>query len=190
MPRIIVIGFTTLDGFMQDPDGRGGTPHGGWLFRHGPEVAGGDKFRLGDLMNTGVLVLGRKTWEHFAQIWPGRSDDFSTAMNRIPKLVASRTLTDFSRWQNSSRIEGDMVEAIERQKAKRDVIITGSTSVTYELARRDRVDEYRIAILPTILRGGTPFFEAGAAPRDLRLASVEKNGAAALLRYERAAATS
>jgi dihydrofolate reductase len=140
-------------------------------------------------MNTGVLVLGRKTWELFSRIWPGRYDAFSTAMNRIPKLVVSRTLTDFTGWQNSSRMEGDMVEAIERQKAKRDVIITGSASVIHELARQNRVDEYRISILPTILGGGTPFFEAGLAPRDLRLVSVEKNGAAALLRYERAAAT-
>jgi dihydrofolate reductase len=108
-------------------------------------------------------------------------------MNRIPKLVFSRTLTDFTRWQNSSRIEGDMVEAIERQKAERDVIITGSTSVIHELARQDRVDEYRLSIVPTILGGGTPFFEGRSTPRDVRLVSVEKNGAAALLRYERAA---
>ena len=187
MPRIIVIAYTTIDGYMQDPDGGGGTPNGGWLYRHGPEVVAGDKFRLGSLMSTGVLVLGRKTWETFARIWPGRTDEFSVAMNRIPKLVVTRTLTDFGRWQGSSRLEGDMVEAIDRESATRDVILTGSTSVVHELARQGRVDEYRLSVLPTVLGGGAPLFEAGRAPTDLHLISVEKNGAAAILRYERAA---
>jgi dihydrofolate reductase len=187
--RTIVIAFSTLDGFMQDPDGRGGTPNGGWAFRHGPEALAGDKFRMGPVLNTGVMVLGRKTWELFSGIWPHRSDDFSRAMNRIPKLVASRTLTDFTAWPSSSRIEGDLLEAVERQKAERDVIVTGSISVIHALARQSRVDEYRLLVFPTILGGGTRLFEAGTAPRDLRLVSVEKSGAAALLRYERAAAT-
>lgn len=187
MHRTIVIAFTTLDGFTQDPDGRGGTPHGGWMFRHGPEAVTGDKFRLGPLFDTGVLLLGRKTWQLFAGLWPTRSDDFSRSMNRIPKRVASRTQADFSAWQNSSRIEGELFEAIEQQKQSRDVIITGSASVVHELIQRDRVDEYRILVLPTILGTGTRLFESGFAPRDLRLTSVEKSGAGALLRYERTA---
>jgi len=189
MHRTIVIAFSTLDGFIQDPDGRGGTPNGGWMFRHGPEAVTGDKFRLGPLFASGVLLLGRKTWQLFAGIWPNRTDDFSKSMNRIPKLVASRTEVDFRSWENSSRIEGELFEAIEAQKATRDVIITGSASVVHELIQRDRVDEYRILVLPTILGAGTRLFENGVAPRDLQLVSVEKSGAGALLRYERPAAT-
>jgi dihydrofolate reductase len=183
--KTIVIGYSTLDGFMQDPDGRSGTPGGGWAFRHGREAIAGDKFKLGDLLSTGVLVLGRKTWEHFSKLWPNRSDDFSAAMNRIPKLVASRTLTDFSAWKNSSRLDGDLLDAVKRQKAERDVIITGSTSVIHALARQDRVDEYRILLFPTILGDGTRLFESDSALAHMRLTSVEKSGAAALLRYER-----
>jgi dihydrofolate reductase len=189
MHRVIALAFSTLDGFIQDPDGRGGTPNGGWAFRHGPEAVAGDKFRLGDLFNTGVLVLGRKTWELFCGIWPDRSDDFSTAMNRIPKLVVSRTRTDFGAWKNSSRMQGDLFEAVERQKADRDVIVTGSASVIHALAGQDRVDEYRVLLFPTILGGGTRLFQADSALAHLRLTSVEKSGAAAMLRYERAAAT-
>jgi dihydrofolate reductase len=189
MHRVTVIAFSTLDGFIQDPDGRGGTPNGGWAFRHGPEAVAGDKFMLGNLFNTGVLVLGRKTWQLFSQIWPGRSDDFSAAMNRIPKLVVSRTLTDFGAWQNSSRMNGDLLDAVQKQKADRDVIITGSASVVHALAGQDRVDEYRILVFPAILGGGTRLFEADSALAHLRLASVEKRGAAAMLRYERTAIT-
>jgi len=171
--RTIVIAFSTLDGIMQDP---GDAKNGGWAFRHGPEAVAGDKFRLGPILNTGVLVLGRKTWEIFSRIW-------------IPKLVASRTLTDFSAWGSSSRLEGDLMEAVAKQNADRDVVITGSASVIHALARQDRVDEYRILVFPTILGQGTRLFDSGSAPLDLCLLSVEKSGAAALLRYERAAPT-
>jgi dihydrofolate reductase len=189
MHRTIVIAFSTIDGFIQDPDGRGGTPNGGWMFRHGQEAVTGDKFRLGPLFDTGVLLLGRKTWELFAALWPSRCDDFSRSMNLISKLVASRTQADFSRWHNSARVEGELFEAIEKQKASTDVIIAGSASVVHELIKRDRVDEYRLLLLPTILGAGTRLFAHGDAPRDLHLVSVEKSGAGALLRYERANAS-
>jgi dihydrofolate reductase len=188
--RTIFLAYSTLDGFMEDPDGRGGTPNGGWMFRHGPEVVEGDKFKLGELMNTGVMVLGRKTWELFSTIWPTRTDDFSMKMNRIPKLVATSTLTDLGAFKNSSRIEGDLFSAIAKQKAERDVIITGSASIIHALQRQDLVDEYRLCILPTILSGGRRVFESDAALSPMRLTSVEKQGAAAALRFERSAATS
>lgn len=98
--RTIVVAFSTLDGITQAPDGRDGTPDGGWAFRHGPEAVAGDKFKLGPLFESGVMLLGRTTWESFAQIWPSRTDDFSLAMNRIPKVVASHTLTDLSAWRS------------------------------------------------------------------------------------------
>jgi len=187
--RTIVLAYSTLDGITQDPDGRDGTPNGGWLFRHGPEVVAGDKFGLGPILKTGVMVYGRKTWQAFSQFWPGRSDDFSMALNRMPKLVVTRTLTDLSAWASSSRMEGDLLDAIERQKAERDVVVIGSASVVHALARQDCVDEYRISILPTVLGSGTRLFEAGVAPRDWGLAAVEQKGAAVLSRYERATAT-
>ena len=92
MPQVIVLAFATLDGFVEDPDGRGGTPAGGWAFRDGPPPP--DHFLLGPKLDTGVLLQGRKTWELFSRIWPGRPGDFARALNRMPKLVASRTLTD------------------------------------------------------------------------------------------------
>ena len=96
MPQTIVLAFSTLDGIIEDPDGSQRTPRGGWAFRDGPVAP--DHFRLGPKLDTGVLLLGRKTWELFSHIWPGRTDDFSLAMNRMPKLVASRTRTDLSAW--------------------------------------------------------------------------------------------
>src|SRR5882724_5518818 len=101
-----------------------GTPAGGWVFRHGPEAVAGDRFRLGSVLDEGVLLLGRKTWELFSRIWPGRDDPFSARMNAVPKLVATRTLTGTSAWVNSQAVDGDIIDAVKRQR--RDVVIMGS----------------------------------------------------------------
>src|SRR6266508_2799118 len=121
---VIVIQFITVDGVVSDPDGSGGTPAGGWAFRHGPEAVAGDKFGLGPLLDTGVMLLGRITWELFAKIWPGRTDEFAVKMNNIPKLVASRSLADAGAWGNSSLLEDDLITAVRRRKADQDVIVT------------------------------------------------------------------
>ncbi|GAB1515020.1 dihydrofolate reductase family protein [Actinophytocola sp. KF-1] len=182
MPNLIVIEFVTLDGVVEDPDGSGATPGGGWAFRHGPEAVAGDKFELGPLLDSGVLLLGRTTWELFATLWPGRTDEFSAKMNAIPKLVASRTLTSVEGWQNSSLVEGDLVTAV--READRDVIVTGSISVVHALARHGLVDEYRLMVFPTVLGTGRRLFTDVAA--ELRLCSVERKGNAALVRYRTA----
>ena len=124
---VIVIQFITLDGVVSDPDGSGGTPAGGWAFRHGPETVAGDKFRLGSTLDGGVMLLGRTTWQLFSRLWPGRDDPFAARMNAVPKLVASRTLADASAWANSRVVDGDVADAVKREP--RDVIITGSLSV-------------------------------------------------------------
>ena len=184
MHRTIVISFATLDGIIEDPDGSDGTTNGGWAFRHGPEHVAGDKFKLGPILDTGILLLGRKTWEIFSHIWPGRTDEFSTAMNQIPKLVATRTVTDVSAWSNSAILDEDLVSAVERHKDQRDVIVAGSTSLVHALAEHDLVDEYRILVFPTVLGSGTRLFPEGSPPLHLDLVMAETAGPAVLLRYE------
>jgi dihydrofolate reductase len=173
MSNVIVNEFVTLDGVVEDPDGSEGTPTGGWMFRHGPDAVAGDKFGMGPLLDTGVMLLGRTTWEIFAKIWPNQTDEFSTALNNIPKLVASRSLTSTDAWQNSSLIQDD-------------VIGTGSLGIVRELAAHDLIDEYRLIVLPTVAGAGRRLFADGAPPVDLELASVEQKGAGVLLRYRRA----
>jgi hypothetical protein len=60
MHRTIVITFATLDGIIEDPDGSQGTPNGGWAFRHGPETVASDKFKLGPILDTGILLSGER----------------------------------------------------------------------------------------------------------------------------------
>jgi dihydrofolate reductase len=181
---VIVIQFITLDGMVSDPDGSGGTPTGGWAFRHGPATVAGDKFHLGSSLDDGVMLLGRTTWQLFSRLWPGRDDPFSARMNAAAKLVATRTLTDTSAWPNSRVVEGDLVDAVKRER--RDVIITGSLSVVHTLMAADLIDEYRLLTFPTVLGTGRSLFPAGGAPTYLQTVSAEPAGAAVLSRYRRA----
>ena len=181
---VIVIEFITVDGIVSDPDGSGGTPGGGWAFRHGPGTVAGDKFRLGSTLDNGVMLLGRTTWQLFSRLWPARDDPFSARMNAVPKLVATRTLTDTSAWANSRVIDGDIVDAVKNDQ--RDVIITGSLSVVRALMAEDLIDEYRLLTFPTILGTGERLFPAGGATAYLECLSAEQAGAAVFARYGRA----
>jgi dihydrofolate reductase len=180
---VIVIQFITLDGVVSDPDGSGGTPQGGWAFRHGPGTVAGDKFRLGAQLDDGVLLLGRTTWQLFSRLWPGRDDPFASRMNAVPKLVASRTLTDTAAWANSTVIDGDPIDAVRAEH--RDVIVTGSLSVVRALMADDLVDEYRLLTFPTIVGAGRHLFPAEGPAVHLECVDVQPAGAAVLTRYRR-----
>jgi dihydrofolate reductase len=180
---VIVIEFITLDGIVSDPDGRGGTPTGGWAFRHGPAAVAGDKFHLGGVLDDGALLLGRATWQHFSKLWPHRDDPFAARMDAVPKLVVSNTLTDVSAWANSS-VVGDLVGTVKR--AERDLIVAGSLSVVHALLAEDLIDEYRLLTFPTIAGTGQRLFPE-CAPAYLECRSSEHLGDTVLSRYHRTA---
>lgn len=179
---VIVIEFITVDGIVSDPDGSGGTPRGGWAFRHGPEQVAGDKFRLGGTLDEGVMLLGRRTWELFSRIWPGRDDPFARRMNAVPKLVVSRSLTGVSAWPNSTVAGVDPAEVVRGER--RDVVVAGSIGVVHALEAAGLVDEYRLLTFPTVLGAGTPLFAPGAGT-ELECLSAERTGAAVLSTYRR-----
>jgi len=184
MSHVIVIEFVSLDGVMQDPDGNEGSPQGGWAFRYGPEAVTGDPFGLSEVLETAALLLGRRTWQMFAGIWPGRDDPFSARMNAMPKLVMSRSLEHADGWQNSAVLRGDLVTEVEKRKAEQDIVVMGSGSVARTLMAADLVDEYRLLVFPLILGAGTRLFPDGTAA-DLALVSAGTRGAAARLVYTR-----
>jgi dihydrofolate reductase len=185
MHRVSVVEFVSLDGVMQDPDGAEATKGGGWAFRFGPAPVAGDKVRLGELLDTGALLLGRATWQHFATLWPSRTDEFSTKMNRIRKLVVSRSLERVDEWDNSVLVRGDLVDEVVRRKATQDVVVIGSRSVVRTLMAHDLVDEYRLIVFPTVLGKGSRLFDDHVAPVELELAAAEPVGPAVFMVYRR-----
>src|SRR3954467_7503361 len=112
MGKIVVTEFVSLDGVMEDPGGAEDFEHGGWAFEfsRGEE---GDKFKLDETMDSDALLLGRKTYEGFAEAWPAREGEFADKFNNMPKYVVSSTLKD-PEWNNSTVLEGDLAEAVSR----------------------------------------------------------------------------
>ena len=66
------------------------------------------------------MLLGRRTWQLFSRLWPGRDDPFSARMNAVPKLVATRVLTDTSAWASSQVIDGDLIDTVKRELRRLD----------------------------------------------------------------------
>src|SRR5437764_14358005 len=86
MGRIVVTEFVSLDGVMEDPGGAEDFKHGGWSFEfsRGEE---GDKFKLDETLDSEALLLGRVTYEGFADAWPTREDEFADKFNSMPQYV-------------------------------------------------------------------------------------------------------
>jgi dihydrofolate reductase len=173
MARIIVAQFITLDGVVEDPDGSDGTAFGGWAFRHGREAIAGDKFAYGPILQTGVFLFGRKTWEHFSTLWPGRDDPFARALNAADKAVATRSGVDLGRWQNSRAVSGDVIEWARQESDHRDVVIIGSGTLVDQFVSSGAVDEYRLRVFPTATGAGRSLFRGGC---QLDLVSSERMG--------------
>jgi dihydrofolate reductase len=177
MGRLIVVQFITLDGVVEDPDGTGGTPYGGWAMHYGPQGVAGDKFRLGPILEHGILLFGRRTWEHFSTLWPRRDDPFSRRMNAATKVVVTHSRIDAGAWANSQSMS-DPLEPWSRNTVRtRDVVVIGSTSIVAQLQAADVVDEYRLLTFPVALGAGRPLFPEGV---QLNLISAEPVGPATL----------
>src|ERR671932_2033322 len=108
MGKIIVTEFVSLDGVMEDSGGAEDYEYGGWTFEidRGDE---GNQFKLDETMESDALLLGRKTYDGFAEAWPTREGEFADKFNNMPKYVVSSTLSE-PEWNNSTVIApGDLV---------------------------------------------------------------------------------
>jgi dihydrofolate reductase len=169
---IVVTEFITLDGVVQAPGGEF-HPDGrtAWVAPHfTPELGA---FKLEELMAADALLLGRRTYEQFAQAWPPRSDEqgFAERMNALPKHVASSSLEAPLAW-NATLLGDDLATAVAElgQRYQRDILVCGSADFVHTLARHDLVDEYRLMIFPIVLGSGQRLFREGSASIPLELA--------------------
>ncbi len=107
MGKLVVTEFISVDGVFEDPGGSESFEHGGWTFEYdrGDE---GNQFKLDELMDAKVQLLGRITYEGFAAAWPSREGPFADKLNTDPKVVVSKTLTD-PQWQNTTVISENVV---------------------------------------------------------------------------------
>ena len=162
MAKLVVTEFVSLDGVMDDPGGSEGTKHGGWTFQfdRGDE---GNKFKLDELVASDALLLGRVTYQGFAEAWPRVTDNegYAQKMNTMRKYVVSTTLTDDeATWDNTEVIRGDVAGEIARLKAEPggDILVHGSCSLVHSLMEYGLVDEYRLMVFPIVLGSGKRLF--------------------------------
>ena len=171
MGKLAVTEFVSVDGVFEDPGGAESYEHGGWTFEYdrGEE---GNQFKLDELVEAKVHLLGRATYEGFAAAWPSREGPFADKLNNDPKVVVSSTLTD-PEWHNTTVISGDVVAEVTKLKDETDgvVLVAGSGTLAGTLLEADLVDELRLMVFPTILGRGRRLFPDGIDR--LRLALAE-----------------
>jgi dihydrofolate reductase len=107
-----------------------------------------------------ALVMGRKTYEGFAQIWPTREGKMADRINAMPKYVASRTLKEPLAW-NASLIQGDVAKELEKLKQQpgNALLQYGVGELTHAMLQQGIVDELRILAFPFAFGEGPRIFE-------------------------------
>jgi dihydrofolate reductase len=177
MRKIVVTNSLTLDGVMQAPgradeDPRGGFEHGGWAngYRDGVMMEAMGK----GMAEAGPMLFGRRTYEDFFKVWPGRTDNpFTAVLDNAQKYVASRTLREPLPWQNSTLLSGDAAKSVADLKKQpgKDIVVLGSGDLLQTLMRQGLVDVYVLLIHPLVLGRGRRLFGEDAARASLRLVS-------------------
>jgi dihydrofolate reductase len=188
MSRIVVQEHITLDGVVQggggpDEDREGGFDLGGWALAFDAERGQADAGEDGSIVQqwesrTEALLLGRKTYDIWAGAWgvwdesaDGTLGEFTRRYNRVPKYVASRTLTELG-WRNSRLLGDDVPAAVAklREEPGGEIRVWGSTELVRTLAEHDLVDEYRLIVYPIVLGTGKRLFVDGFPRTEFALA--------------------
>jgi dihydrofolate reductase len=170
MGKLVVTEFVSIDGVFEDPGGAESYEHGGWTFEYdrGDE---GNKFKLDELMDAQVQLLGRVTYEGFAAAWPSREGPFADKLNNDPKYVVSTTLKE-PEWQNTTVISDHVTDEIAALKQRTDgsILVSGSGTLVGTLLGAGLVDELRLMVFPTVLGRGRRLFPDGIDRLKLKLA--------------------
>jgi dihydrofolate reductase len=173
MTRVVMKIHTSIDGYV-------GTPSGD-LDR--VDVDSDDERRDWEvdlLSRAGVHAMGRELYLDMAAHWPTATDPYAEPMNRIPKVVFSRTL-ETAGWGPTTIARGDLAEELGRLDADL-VLVHGGARLVRSLSRRGLIDEYLLVVHPVALGAGLPIFPGR---QDLRLTSCRRfPGGSVLLSYE------
>ncbi|MFI6316912.1 dihydrofolate reductase family protein [Nonomuraea sp. NPDC050556] len=162
MRNLIVSTYMTLDGKVDDIRD--------WALPFNDE--GAVEYHTELLAGCDGLLLGRRTYEIFAGLWPSLAGQLAYVdkMNSMAKYVASTTAGDLT-WDNSHLIEGDVADGVARLKEGpgQDLVLYGCHDLMHSLLKHDLIDEYRLLVHPVLLGRGRSFFDDGAQRVNLEL---------------------
>lgn len=179
MRALIMWNLLTLDGYFEGEKK--------WDLDWHLSVWGDELERLSiqQLDAADLLVFGRVTYEGMAAHWRSAQGEIARRMNRIPKVVFSRTLTQAD-WENTTLVREDAVEAVRalKREGDRPMFVFGSADLSRTLIEADLYDEYRLLIAPVVWGRGSTLFGRGLEHKSMRLLetrAVAKGGV--ILRY-------
>jgi dihydrofolate reductase len=179
MSKLVMWNLVTLDGFFDGAKG--------WDLDWHHAVLGEKFFEFANeqLRAADRLIFGRATYEGMAAYWSKAKGEDADLMNRLPKVVFSRTLKR-AEWANTELMAGDAATEVKKLKRSGDrySFIFGSGRLCQSLMARDLFDEYRIFVVPVILGCGRPLFEAGLPRRKLKLLEARELSGGCLMRYQ------
>lgn len=193
MRKIIVLSMITLDGVMQAPGGpeedkSGRFKYGGWTAPYGDKVEG--EVVQKELKQTADYLLGRKTFEIWANYWPEHGD-FWPGINAGTKYVFSKKMKKsdplVTGWKKSIVIKN--VADIKKLKESKgaDIQVWGSSKLIQLLLKNDLVDELKLKIYPLTLGKGKKLFDGGSIPASFTLTeSVVATTGVIIAYYKRA----
>ena len=174
--RLTLTEFVTLDGVCQGPgsadeDPSDGFSRGGWMVPHMDQTF--IELAAGWLGRADALLLGRRTYEAFAQAWPqitDPDDPFTASMNGLPKYVASSTLTEAA-WAPGTILRGDVPRQVAQLKEVpgRELQVHGSARLAQSLLAAGLIDEVRLVITPTVLGQGRRLLPDSGPPTGMRV---------------------
>src|SRR6059058_5487440 len=179
MGKIVVTEFVSLDGVIEAPGGGEDYKHSGWTFeiKRGEE---GDDFKVQETRSSEALLLGRKTYEGFAEAWPSREGEFADLFNSMPKYVLSSTL-DNPEWNNTTVLKNiDDVTKL-REGIAGEIVVHGSAQLAQALLDRDLVDELRLMVFPVVLGSGKRLFGESTDKKRLELVDTRTVGDGVLI---------
>ena len=168
MRKLIMWNVITLDGYFE------GNKNWDLSFHEtvwGPEL---EELSIEQLQSADFLVFGRVTYEGMAAYWKTEKGEIAEMMNKIPKLVFSRTLTSAD-WNNTTLFKDNASGEISKLKAQsgKDMYVFGSANLSETFINDNIFDEYRIAVAPVLLGNGRPLFRQGIYSRNLSLVSTQ-----------------
>lgn len=181
MRKVVVSTNVALDGVMEAPDR--------WFFQFWSDEL--SKSAHEELLGSDALLLGRATYEEFAEFWPTATNEPGIAdrMNGLPKYVASTTLEEPLAWSNSTLIKNNVAEGVAKLKQKPggDILLLASAELVQALMGHDLVDEYRLRVAPVVAGGGKRLFADGGKTKTMRLVETRTFGSGVVgLTYRRA----
>ena len=189
MGRIVLSGpqNVSLDGVVEDPDGKEGFSLGGWFIQSGgKDLEEWNKVALDEALGAEAWLLGRRSYEFFGVRWRPRSGELADRLNSMPKYVVSSTLEDPD-WNNSTILKGDVVTEVSKlkQKLDGDIVVPASYQLGRTLIEHDLVDELRLVVFPVVLGAGKHLFGVTSDKKPMRLVNSRTIGdGLAFLTYE------